>query len=524
MSIMTRHSLAIALALALTPLAQAEQTHSASWWDPADSGWGLATLDQGNVLGPYWFTYDEEGKPAWFMGIGLPQPDGSYAGDLYRFTGTPFAQIGDTRANQPGSIVGTISLAFDSDPRKMSFTTRIDGETVARNLTRFNFSGKDLVCRATSVPPADLTNYSGMWWEPATSGWGINVMHLDEQIFGQWYTYEAPDRPVFMTLDLTRQGDGSYAGTVWRQKDGGRSFKSSISNQPSQPGSGEVGSASLIFLDGAQAEFDYVVGEDTGHHVLQRFQFGNVIEQCSVQPYDSEGDSEGDDESDGELCHPPYRVGDSRKLRATGTSNGSPQDPHTFTETITGSAIFNGHSALVQEFSGQTSSGNGVYARNYLGNGDGTLLSFGAEALDPSSGQIVSTSRNDPSRVEAPRRFQVGETVSVEYGVDSSSAAGAGRTEVKTTYRLLGREQVSVPAGSFNACKFEVTIEESSSVAGVSTRTLLSGHIWNDAEFGPVRQQFQGTNTVNAFGYNTTTELTSAQELLEATMNGGQRP
>lgn len=523
-----RRTLAFALALSLAPTLHAyepgAQTHSASWWDPADSGWGVATLDQGHVLGPYWFSYDEEGRPSWLMGVALPQEDGSYAGDLYRFSGTPFAQIADVRANRPGSVVGTVKLDFDADPKKMRFTTTIDGTTAVRDMTRFNFSGKDMVCKATQAPRTEATNYSDMWWEPSTSGWGINIMHLGENLYGQWYTYEAPDRAVFMTLGLTRQADGSFAGGIYRQKDGGRPFKSTAS-QSSQPGSEEIGSASLLFLDGNRVEFDYVVGDEQGHHVLRRFQFGTVANLCEARPYDTSGDGGDDgDEGDGELCYPPYRVGDTRTLRSTGTSNGTPGDPHVYTETITGNATFNGQSGLVQAISGQTSAGNGVYARNYLGNGDGTIASFGAEALDPSNGQVISTSRNDPARVEMSRRFTAGETVSIDYGVNSTSAAGSGRTDITSTYRLLGREQVVVPAGSFNACKFEVTIEETTNVAGVTTRTLLSGHNWTDANFGRIKQQFEGTNTVTVFGTNTTTQLTSAEELLEATMNGEHRP
>ncbi len=519
-------SLTLTLALAFAPALHAyepgAQTHSASWWDPADSGWGVVTLDQGNVLGPYWFSYDEEGRPSWLMGLTLPQEDGSYTGELHRFTGTPFMQIGADRANQPGSVVGTVTLDFDSDPKKMRFVTTIDGNTTVRNLTRFNFSGKDMVCKAAPAARTEATNYSDMWWEPSTSGWGINIMHLDENLYGQWYTYEVPGRAVFMTLGLTRQVDGSFAGGVYRQKDGGRPFKAGT-HESSQPGSEEIGSASLIFLDGNRAEFDYVVGEEQGHHVLQRFQFGTVANLCEVKPYNIGGGDDDDDDGgtgDGELCYPPYRTGDSRKLRSTGTSNGTPGDTHVYTETIAGNATFNGQSGLVQKISDST----GVYANNYLGNGDGSILSFGAEALDPASGQVISTSRNDPARVEMSRRFQVGETVSIDYGVNSTSAAGNGRTNITTTYRLLGRESVAVPAGIFNACKFEVTIEESTSVAGVTTRTLLSGHNWTDGNFGRIKQEFEGSSTVTAFGFGTVTQLTSVEELLEATMDGEHKP
>lgn len=520
----TRRALAFVLSLALSPLASAQQaTHSASWWDPADSGWGVATLDQGNVVGPYWFTYDENGKPTWFMGLTLPQADGSFAGDLYRFTGTPFPLITGHQAYQPGNIVGQVRLSFDADPKRMSFAYTIGGQTITRALQRFNFDGKDVVCEATSAPRTQAENYTDMWWEPASSGWGINLMHLGENIYGQWYTYESPDRAVFMTLGLVRQADGRFTGKVYRQKDGGRPYKSAAAVS-SQPGGEEIGTAALHFIDGTRAEFDFTVDGKSSHHQVQRFQVGSVANLCKVQPYDA-GSGGGDgDGTAGTLCHPPYQIGDMRRLRSTGSSNGTASAPSEHVEEITGTATFNGQSGLVQKISGQTSAGNGVYANDYVGNGDGTILSFGAEAVDPATGQVISTSRNDPARVEMSRRFTVGETVALDYAVNSTSAAGSGRHEMKTTYRLLGVETVSVPAGSFQACKFEVTIEEASTVAGVSTRTLLSGLNWTDPTFGRVKQQFEGTSTVSAYGFNTTTPLSSAEELLEATMNGQHTP
>ncbi len=520
--IRTLQPLALALGLILAPALHAQTattSHSASWWDPNDSGWGVATLDQGNVLGPYWFTYDEQGRPAWLMGIGRPQPDGSYAGDLYRFTGTPFQQIAGTPSSDDGTRVGTVRLEFDADPQKMRFTTTIEGQSVTRALTRFNFSGNDLVCKSTASATAAMTNYTDMWWEPASSGWGINVMHLGEKIYGQWYTYENPNKPVFMTLMLERQANGSYSGKVFRQKDGGRSFKSAA-NTSSEPGAEEVGSASLRFLDGVRAEFDYSAGNAQGHHVLQRLQFGNTANACEVKPYVTGGNGNGGG-ADAVTCHPPYRIGDSRKVH-TISRNGANVEDSIYIETVTGPASFNGQSGYVMQY--QYPSDTRPYALSYVGNGNGTTQSFGAEAFNPATGQLLSTSLNDPSKVELTRSFKVGETLLVKYAVNWSGQGVTGRTELETTYRLLGREQVTVPAGSFNACKFEITIDEKTNTAGVLTHSQHNGFSWMDADFGRLRQDLQGTSTVTVYGTTTTTEFSGGDELLEATMNGQHRP
>ncbi|HET9048510.1 MAG TPA: hypothetical protein VFN29_06075 [Chiayiivirga sp.] len=508
-----------ALALTLAPVLHAAEptsTHSGNWWDPADEGWGVATLDQGNILGPYWFSYDEEGRPTWLMGVGMPQADGSFAGDLYRFNGHPLQQI-DGPASTASQIVGTVKVSFPADPHTMQFSTTINGETVTRQMTRYDFGGKDVVCKGVAKATPSMTNYTDMWWEPSTTGWGINVIHLDDRIYGQWYTYEAPDKAVFLTLSLERQADGSYRGPVHRQNNGGRPFNSKAKTG-SQPGAVEIGTASLIFLDGVRAEFDYVVGADEGHHVLQRFQFGNVANQCEVQPYNTNG---GGGNTDGEECYPEYALNDTRTLRSNHSTNGVQGAPVDLTETVVGTATFNGHAGFRQT---STSSANGgAYANSYVGNGQGTIMSFGAEAID-TSGQVISTSKNDPTKVELSRFFKQGETVRVDFGVDSTSAAGQTREEILSTYRLVGKESVTTPAGSFTACKLEYTLELRSDIAGMQLLTQTSGFIWADPVFGMVKQHLVGTSKVTAYGTTTTTDHVDDQELLSASMAGGQRP
>lgn len=519
-----RGLLAAALTLSLASGLHAEagdETHSAYWWDPADSGWGLYTFDQGNLLGPYWVSYDEAGKPTWFMGLTTPSQDGSYEGELYLFSGTPFAQIGQGPASQAGTPVGQVKLEFDADPRRMLFTHTLDGHTSTREVTRFDFNGKDVVCRAGGTQRANATNYSDMWWEPSTSGWGMNIMHLDENLYAQWYTYETGGRASYMTLGLARQTDGSYRGAIHRQNDGGRPYKSG-GDMSAQPGGSVIGEAMLRFTDGEHARFEWTVGDKQGHHAIQRLQVGDTTNLCAVEDYPG---SDVDVPADGELCWPEYRIGDTRTYRGTSTSDDTTEATGPRVDTITGTASFNGHDALVETSDGPTSGGSGVYARNYVGNGEGeTQLSFGAEALDPANGQVVSTSRNDPTKVVAPRRFTPGDTVNIDYGVNSTSSAGGGRTEIKTSYRLLGREQVTVPAGTFNACKFEITIDQRSTIAGVGINSLWSGHNWTHEDVGRIKQQMQGTSTTSAYGFNTTTRLGLTEELQSARVGGRQRP
>ncbi len=46
-----------------------EVDHTGSWFDPANSGWGVSLTEQGDVLGGVVFTYDAAGAPTWVSGF-----------------------------------------------------------------------------------------------------------------------------------------------------------------------------------------------------------------------------------------------------------------------------------------------------------------------------------------------------------------------------------------------------------------------------------------------------------------------
>lgn len=53
-------------------------------------------------------------------------------------------------------------------------------------------------------PPTATTpafDFSDLWFNPAESGWGLNlVQHASGNIFGVMYTYEAPNRPLWLVI------------------------------------------------------------------------------------------------------------------------------------------------------------------------------------------------------------------------------------------------------------------------------------------------------------------------------------
>jgi DNA-binding beta-propeller fold protein YncE len=73
------------------------------WSNPADPGWGLAVSHQGDAAFGVLFTYDEHNRATWaVMSAGKLDPQGAFAGDVYR-------AVGDRL-----EAVGHMSLAFSS--------------------------------------------------------------------------------------------------------------------------------------------------------------------------------------------------------------------------------------------------------------------------------------------------------------------------------------------------------------------------------------------------------------------------
>jgi hypothetical protein len=59
-------------------------------------------------------------------------------------------------------------------------------------------------------------NYTALWWNPVESGWGLNLNHQGNTLFGTLFTYSAEGQPVWLVASsLAAQADGSFAGELY---------------------------------------------------------------------------------------------------------------------------------------------------------------------------------------------------------------------------------------------------------------------------------------------------------------------
>jgi mono/diheme cytochrome c family protein len=127
-----------------------------TWWNPAESGWGLSIVHQDNTLSAALSTYDLAGNNLWLVSPAILQPDGSYLGDLYRtsgpaFNAQPFTPI--TGANI--ATIGTMRFTF-SDGMSGTLAYTVNGVPVSKSITRLVFGDTVPACSSPSgsAPPA----------------------------------------------------------------------------------------------------------------------------------------------------------------------------------------------------------------------------------------------------------------------------------------------------------------------------------------------------------------------------------
>ena len=157
-----------------------------------------------------------------------------YAGDLdvYRFTLTRDASV---TIESEGSI-DTVGSLLDSRGVNLESNDDVARGNLNFGITRSLTAGTYYVLvghweaegtgayglrmsATASSPSSSGTNYTDLWWTPAEPGWGINLNHQGNIIFGTLFTYDLNGQPMWLVLSNgERQSDGSYLGALHRTR------------------------------------------------------------------------------------------------------------------------------------------------------------------------------------------------------------------------------------------------------------------------------------------------------------------
>lgn len=247
------------------------RNHTALWWNPAESGWGLNVNHQGNKVFATIFTYDAAG-PMWLvMSDSTLMGDGAYQGTLYRTTGPAFNSVPFGGVN--ATAVGTMRIAF-SGTNAAALNYTFNGTQVAKSLSRQAF-GTLAECTWSAFDRSYERNYQDLWFNAAEPGWGVNVTHQGDKVFATLFTYDATGRGVWLVMSDGALAGGSYSGPLYRTS--GPVFDASpwVAATATQ-----VGTMSFAPSNGNAARLSYTFNGVTVTKQVTRQTFANLKPVC----------------------------------------------------------------------------------------------------------------------------------------------------------------------------------------------------------------------------------------------------
>src|ERR1700694_2383469 len=126
-----------------------------------------------------------------------------------------------------------------------------------------------VLCNArASTNTSEITD---MWWNPAESGWGINIILQNSVAFATFFVYDANHNPVWYTAELHYQGNFVWAGPLYATNGPwfGGPFPSGATTIR------QVGTATFSVLALNQATLAYSVGDIAVTKTVQRQTWAN---------------------------------------------------------------------------------------------------------------------------------------------------------------------------------------------------------------------------------------------------------
>lgn len=147
---------------------------------------------------------------------------------------------------------GVIQNAINSRVPPMSFLREVLTASDIADVAAYLVSLSE---PETAVPAYD---YTDLWWNPAESGWGLNlIQHASSVIFGVMYTYEPPNRATWFVLPGgTWTSPTTFGGPFFRVT--GPAFNGATFD-PGAVNVRQVGAATLTFTDRDSGIFAFSV-------------------------------------------------------------------------------------------------------------------------------------------------------------------------------------------------------------------------------------------------------------------------
>jgi hypothetical protein len=128
------------------------------WWDPDQSGQGITTQQEGNLLSGVWYLYDENGTGIWVTFVG-ELTNSTFTSDLFQFTGPAPGTTPWDNDLVASSSIGTVTVNFSASDAA-SFDYIINNVTGGLDLQPFHIILQPSDPSPTAESPSGFPNAS----------------------------------------------------------------------------------------------------------------------------------------------------------------------------------------------------------------------------------------------------------------------------------------------------------------------------------------------------------------------------
>jgi uncharacterized secreted protein with C-terminal beta-propeller domain len=142
------------------------------WWDPTRSGEGFEMWNTAGEVAAIWYTYDDTGRPTWYIAAGSRQTLGTQAWPLLQFRWSDGVVAAPT-------VVGSLKLNV-RHPESVEAAWQLGAANGTRVLQPLIASGI-----------VNEVDHSGVWFDPRNDGWGMSLTEQGDVVVGVVYGYDA---------------------------------------------------------------------------------------------------------------------------------------------------------------------------------------------------------------------------------------------------------------------------------------------------------------------------------------------
>jgi hypothetical protein len=217
-----------------------------------------------------------------------------YAGDLdvYRFflshaavvsvfTESGIDTVGTILDSSGSAIVANDDANFLTGDNNFGITRKLQAGTYYVSVGHWDPKGTGTYNLRLRTEPVDA-NYTDLWWNAAESGWGINLNHQGNILFGTLFTYDASGAPTWLVMSNgAKQPDGSFQGELYQLR--GPAF-----NAPTWTGTtpATVGTMKLAFVGNDQGTLTYTFNGTQVVKSITRQPFADAAPVCGWSAFD----------------------------------------------------------------------------------------------------------------------------------------------------------------------------------------------------------------------------------------------